>query len=174
MFNLIWTIFICIKIRTECQIKVISGIHMYPKCGKNWSLALLFFQSFDCYFFFILDDYTYKISMSLMFSFWSLKQTYLRHPGFQELLQAVYISGTASCHTGQWIHHSISCFVNFLCVQMFNIYRLLFRQIVLHLTLNMFTCVIYSLTEERGLFLCDNYLCDKACIYNLPFKTNSL
>lgn len=113
MFNLIWTIFICIKIRTECQVKVISGIHMYPKCGKNWSLALLFFPSFDCYFFFILDDYTCKISMSLMFSFWSLKQTYLRHPGFQELLQAVYISGTASCHTGQWIHHSISCFVNF-------------------------------------------------------------
>lgn len=61
----------------------------------------------------------------------------------------------------------------FLCVQC-SIYRLLFKQIVLHLTLNMFTCVIYSLTEERGLFLCDNYLCDKACIYNLRFKTNSL
>lgn len=60
----------------------------------------------------------------------------------------------------------------FLCVQC-SIYRLLFKQIVLHLTLNMFTCVINSLIEERRLFLYD-YLCDKACIYNLPFKTNSL
>lgn len=84
-----------------------------PKMWEKLKFSTTVFSKLWLLFFFILDDYTCKISMSLMFSFWSLKQTYLRHPGFQELLQAVYISGTASCHTGQWIHQSISCFVNF-------------------------------------------------------------
>lgn len=54
-------------------------------------------------------------------------------------------------------HRSVDTSVHFLFCQFFyvfkcSIYRLLFRQIVLHLTLNMFTCVIFSSIEERGLF----------------------
>lgn len=171
MFNLIWTIFICIKIRTECQVKVISGIHMYPKCGKNWSLALLFFQSFDCYFF-ILDDYTCKICLWCFYFDHSNRLT----SDIQDFKSSFKLCISQGLRAVTQVSGYISPFPVlsiFLCVQC-SIYRLLFRQIVLHLTLNMFTCVINSLIEERRRFLCDNYLCDKACIYNLRFKTNSL
>lgn len=174
MFNLIWTIFICIKIRTECQVKVISGIHMYPKCGKNWSLALLFFPSFDCYFFLslMITPVRYQCPWCFHFDNWNRLTSDIQD--FKSSFKLCISQGLRAVTQVSGYISPFPVLSIFLCVQMFNIYRLLFRQIVLHLTLNMFTCVIYSLTEERGLFLCDNYLYDKACIYNLPFKTNSL
>lgn len=134
-------------------------------------LAPLFFPSFDCYFLsLMITPVRYVCDVFILITQTDLPQTsrISRAPS-----SCVYLR---DCELS---HRSVGTSVHFLFCQFFyvfncSIYRLLFRQIVLHLTLNMFTCVIYSLTEERGLFLCDNYLCDKACIYNLPFKTNSL